>query len=120
MVAMSARMKADRGARGVARAIYQRLAESSNDRAVKEMVAKHLMRIDWLEDRDVIQASINNYKTKSGRCPSTWRDVAPVFRATRLRIDATTVTPLDPSGLPYRLINGGCKVDLDEHSTVPR
>jgi len=120
MAAMSARMKADRGARDVAREIYHRLSESSNDKTVKEMVAKHLMRLDWLDDRDVIQASIKNYHSRFGHCPSAWSDLVASLHGTRIRIDETNGWPVDPSVMPYRLINGGCDIDLDEHSTVPR
>src|SRR5207247_259358 len=84
MAAMSARMKADRGARDVPREIYRRLSESSNDKTVKEMVAKHLMRLDWLDDRDVIQASIKDYQSRFGHCPSSWRDLVLSLRDTRI------------------------------------
>jgi tetratricopeptide (TPR) repeat protein len=120
MSALSARMKADGGSRDAGREMYQRLSEASNDDAVKEMVAHQIMRLDWLDDRDVIGKLIGDYRAQTGRCPQTWRDLANRFRGTRLRIDPAGGALLDPSGVPYRLIDGGCDVDLDAKSKVPR
>ena len=120
MMAMAGRMKADRGSRDSAREIYRHLYESSNDRAVKDMVTYHLMRLDWLEDREAIRRVLNAYRERSGRCPASWRDIANQLRESHRRVDAATGSPVDPSGVQYRLINGGCDVDLDERSQVPR
>lgn len=138
MTAMSARLKAeDAGSRDAAREIYMRLAESSDDKAVKEMVAAHLVRLDWLEDRDNLRHLIKWATTKNvfnpdrerERCPSSWpqlwRIIATGFtqedlRLLRLRIDSSTGAPLDPTGTPYRLVKDGCDVELDPSSKVPR
>jgi tetratricopeptide (TPR) repeat protein len=122
MAAMSARMKAEGGSRDAAREMYHHLYEASDDKAVRQMVLHHMMRLDWLDDREVIKHAINDYESHSrdGRCPSSWRELADYFRGTRLRIDVESGAPLDPSGVPYRLIKGGCDVDLDERSSVPR
>jgi tetratricopeptide (TPR) repeat protein len=120
VAAMAARMKADRGSRDAAREMYQHLAESSGDNAVKEMVAYQLMRLDWLDDRDLIRKLISDFREQTGRCPQSWRELADRFGGTRLRIDLNTGSPVDTSQLPYHLTNGGCDVDLDRQSKVPR
>ena len=104
MSAMAARMKADGGSRAAAREMYVHLGETSGDKTIKDMVAHNLMRLDWLDDRDVIRQLLNDYRNRSGRCPSSWQQLAGFSRGTRLRIDAAVGTPLDPSGMPYRLI----------------
>ncbi len=119
MSALSARMKAEGGSRDAAREMYRHLYEGSNDEAVKEMVTKQIMRLDSLDDRDVIRRALADYRGQSGRCASSWRDIAGALRTARFRIDATTGGPLDPSNKPYSLIKGGCDVDLDENSPVP-
>jgi tetratricopeptide (TPR) repeat protein len=131
MTAMSARLKADAGSRDAAREMYQRLYETSDDTTVKEMVVAQLMRLDWLEDRDNLRHLLQWAKSKNtlnpDRCPSSWpelwRIIATGFSAAdlqskRLRIDASTGAPLDPSGAPYRLIVDRCDVDLGEGSKV--
>jgi tetratricopeptide (TPR) repeat protein len=120
MAALSARMKAEGGSRDAAREMYLHLYEASNDEAVKEMVTKQIMRLDSLDERDVIRRVLADYRAQSGRCASSWRDVAAALRTARLKIDSTTGAPLDPSKIPYRLIKDGCDVDLIEDSNVPK
>jgi tetratricopeptide (TPR) repeat protein len=118
MTAMSARLKADAGSRNAAREMYQRLFETSRDKTVKDMVTAHLMRLDWLDDRDVIRPALSEFRSRSGRCPMSWLEVAPLLRGTNLRLDSSSGAPLDPSGAAYRLVNNGCDVDLGKGSTV--
>ena len=118
LLAMSARMKAEGGANQAAREMYTHLIEASDDPTVGEMVAKQLMRLDSMEERDKIRQILTDYATRTGRCATTWREISPALRAAGLRVDAAGL-PLDPKSVPYRLIKNGCDVDLDEHSEVP-
>lgn len=118
MLAMSARMKAEGGASAAAREMYIHLAEASDDPTVKEMVAKQLMRLDSVEERERIRQALSDYAARSGRCVSSWREVSLALRAAGLRVNAAGA-PLDPKNIPYQLIKNGCDVDLDEHSEVP-
>ena len=118
MAAMSARLKADAGSRDAAREIYRRLYETSDDKNVKEMVVAHLMRLDSLEDREVITRAINEFRTSNSRCPTSWHDLVPFIRGTTLRIDPSNGAPVDPSGVAYRLTNDGCAVNLGEGSMI--
>jgi tetratricopeptide (TPR) repeat protein len=120
VAAMAARMKADGGSPDAAREMYQHLYESSGDPSVKQMVEHQLARLDWLADRDKIKERLAEYRKRNGRCPAVWHDVREALRAVPLPIDSTTAAPLDPSGVPYRLIDSGCDVDLDPNSKVPR
>jgi tetratricopeptide (TPR) repeat protein len=120
MTAMSARLKADAGSRDAAREMYQRLYETSDDKTVKEMVVAHLMRLDSEDDREVITRALDEFRMRFGRCPTSWRELAPLVGGGRLRIDPASATPVDPSGVPYRLTNDGCGVDLGEGSKVAR
>lgn len=120
MAAMSARLKADAGSRDAAREMYQRLYETSDDKTVKEMVVAQLMRLDWLDDRDVITRALGEFRTRFGRCPTAWREVVPFFRGTSLRINTADGAPVDPSGVAYLLTKDGCGVDLGEGSKVAR
>lgn len=119
VAAMAARMKAEGGSPDAAREMYQRLSESSGDASVKQMVEHQLARLDWLDDRDKIKEGLTEYRKRNGRCPAAWQDVTEILRSAPMHIDSTGA-PLDPSGIPYRLIDGGCDVDLDPNSKVPR
>jgi tetratricopeptide (TPR) repeat protein len=122
VTAMAARMKAEGGSPEAAREMYQHLYEASGDVSVKEMVQHQLMRLDWLDDREQIQQALKNYQATNPnrQCATSWRAVFAESANARLRFDPSTRAPLDPSGVPYRLMNGGCDVDLDPNSTVPR
>jgi tetratricopeptide (TPR) repeat protein len=119
MMAMSARMKAEGGASQAARETYTHLAESSEDPTVKQMVKVQLLRLDSLEDRDRIRRVLADYTNRSGHCVTSWKEISGTLRTAGLQIDASG-SPLDPTNVPYRLIKGGCDVDLDERSELPR
>ena len=118
MEAMKAKMLAEGGSRATAREIYLHMYQEAGDEQVKEMARRHLMRLDSLDERDGLRKILAAYQSRSGRCPASWREVVPVFRALRLRVDAAGA-PLDPSGTPYVLDNTKCEVELDPKSDVP-
>jgi tetratricopeptide (TPR) repeat protein len=119
MAAISARMKAEGGSTDAARQMYRHLGEASSDPAVKDMVAKQIMRLDSLEDRVLIGKVLQEYATANNHCPTSWREVASVLRARGFLLDGAGA-PVDPSGIAYRLTEKGCEVDLDENSSVPK
>lgn len=118
MEALSARMLAEGGSRQLAREMYTRMMDEASDDQVKEMAARRLLQLASFDERDVIRRALSDYASRAGHCAATWKDVAPVLRAARLRVN-TSGAPLDPSNMPYLLINNGCDVDLDTHSKVP-
>jgi hypothetical protein len=124
MKQMSARMAAEGGSHAMAREIYLRLYEETDDPKVKDVLARRLMQVDSFEERDAIRAAFRNFQQRmDGRCPNTWRELSTELRAVRLtngkplRLDAAGV-PLDPADTPYVLKNN-CEVDLDTQSRVP-
>ena len=119
MLAMSARMKAEGGASQAAREMYVHLYEASDDLNVKGMVEKQLMRLDSLDERAKIRVVLSDYAKSTGHCAASWKEVAAALRAMRVRLDASGA-PMDPSNTAYRLITGGCEVDVDDNSPVPR
>ena len=118
MLAMSARMKAEGGASQAAREMYAHLYEASDNLNVKRMVEKQLMRLDSLDERAKIRQVLSDYAKSTGHCAASWKEVAVALRAAHVRLDASGA-PTDPANTPYRLITGGCDVDLDDKSPVP-
>ena len=119
MAALAARMRAEGGSRDAAREMYRHLYESSDDTAVKEMVEKQVMRLDYLDQRDEIRKLLEARKTADGRCASSWRDVSSQLRGLGMTLDPKTGAPLDPSSTPYELIKNGCDVGLSINTKVP-
>ena len=118
MEAMKAKMAADGGSRSTAREIYTRMYEQSADEKVRDMARKHLLQLDSLDQRDGLRKLFAAYQARTGKCPNSWKEVEPVFRAMRIAVDGSGA-PLDPSGVPYVLRAGACEVDLDAKSEIP-
>ncbi|HEY5885816.1 MAG TPA: hypothetical protein VIT88_14090 [Pyrinomonadaceae bacterium] len=117
MQAMNARMAAEGGSRDVAREIYGQMYQEAGDPKVKEMARLRLLQLQSMDQRDVIRKLLEIYKSRVGRCPNTWQDMAPLLRASRLPI--ADGGPIDPGGTPYRLITDTCAVDLGPSSIIP-
>ena len=118
MEAMRAKMAADGGSRSTAREIYTRMYEQSTDEKVRDMARKRLLQLDSLDQRDAMRKLFAAYQSRKGRCPNSWKEIEPVFRALRIAVDSSGA-PLDPGGMPYVLRAGACEVDLNEKSEIP-
>lgn len=118
MEAMSARMAAEGGSRGVAREIYTRMYEQAADEKVKDMARRRLMQLEFFDQRDVLLPVLSAFRERSGRCPSNWREIDAALRGLRWQRDANGA-PLDPSGFPYVLNTKKCDIALDPNSEVP-
>ena len=119
MAAMGARMKGEGGSREAAREMYRHLSETTTEQAIKAMVSNQLIRLDSLDERDTIRSILNDFKNRSGRCASSWREVLQPLRAARFKLELNTAAPIDASGVPYELIKNGCDVGLNVNTKVP-
>jgi tetratricopeptide (TPR) repeat protein len=118
MEAMKAKMLADGGSRATAREIYTRMYEQSAEDQVRKMAHVRLTQLDSLDQRDGLRKLLTAYEVRTGKCPSSWKELDPFLRALRIPVDATSA-PLDPTGVPYVLRSGTCEVDLDPKSEIP-
>jgi tetratricopeptide (TPR) repeat protein len=119
MSVMAAQMSEHGGSRQVAREMYLRTYQESTDEQVKALATSRLAQLDSLDERERIGRALADFRTRAGRCPANWREVAPLLRAARLRLDPTGA-PLDPSDVPYVLDAAACDAKLDERSRVPK
>jgi len=117
MEAMKAKMAADGGSRATAREIYTRMYEGSADEKVRDMARRRLLQLDSLDQRESLGKFFAAYKARTGKCPSSWKEIEPVFRTLRVAV-AASGAPLDPSGTPYVLRAGACEVELDPKSEI--
>jgi tetratricopeptide (TPR) repeat protein len=125
MKMMSARMRSDGGSRDVAREIYLRMSEESDDKRVKDNAAIRLLEIDSSDERDAIRAALQNFKAKNGRCANNWQEIFPLLLGVKLssgrdfRADKSNDL-IDPTGAPYVLDKQNCDVKLDfEKTKIP-
>lgn len=118
MKAMTARMSSEGGSRNTAREIYQQLYEDASDDKIKGMANKRLQQLNALDEQDALRRLLAAYKSRTGRCPESWRSVEPLLRALKVSVDASGA-PMDPTGIPYRLPPGKCDVSFGATSEVP-
>jgi Flp pilus assembly protein TadD len=118
MQAMKARMAAEGGSRSTAREIYTHMYEQSEDDKVRDMARLRLMQLNSFDEQDAIRKILVAYKTRTGHCAQSWREITPMLHAIRMAVDASGA-PLDPARTPYILLSNECDVELDQHSEVP-
>lgn len=124
MEQMSARMEAEGGSRAMAREMYERMMNQTEDKQVKELAAQRLRQVMSFEERDAIRLVLTDFKERNGRCVANWGEVRQQLLAVRLpdgsplRLDSSDV-PLDPSKTAYVLVKNNCDVDLAVQSLVP-
>ena len=128
MLMMAAKMKSEGGSRQTARAIYQQMADEAEDDQTKENARLRLLQLDSLDEQDAIRQVLQNFQAKAGRCVNDWREVFPFIQKVRLpngkdlRIDSKSLSPVDPSDVPYILNreNGKCDVHINfAESKIP-
>jgi Flp pilus assembly protein TadD len=119
MNAMAAQMAAQGGSRATAREIYRRMYEQTDDAQMRTLALRRLLQLQSWDERDALRRVLAAYRTRMGRCPANWREVAPVLRAANAPLDMSGA-PLDPSGVPYVLAGDGCDVELSEQTQILR
>jgi len=118
MQVMKGKMANEGGSRELAREIYSRMYQEAEAGEVKEMARKRLLQLESFDQRDVLRKVLTTYQSKAGRCPSSWKELEPVFSALRVPLDPAGA-PLDPAGTGYVLLTDKCDVDLNPKSEVP-
>ncbi|MFN2599400.1 MAG: tetratricopeptide repeat protein [Pyrinomonadaceae bacterium] len=120
LAVLAAQMSAKGGSRDTARAIYEAMLRSSDDEHTRQLAASRLAQLQSLDETDALRRLLAAFRERAGgRCPASWRELAPVLRAARFRQDSTGA-PLDPSDAPYQLLADECDVQLGEKSQVLR
>jgi tetratricopeptide (TPR) repeat protein len=120
MKVMQASMQARGESPQLAREIYARMLQESDDAQVRAFAEYRLAQLDSLDERALITRILKDYNARNaGRCPASWRELNADVRASGLRTDSTGA-PVDPTNFPYVLIQTGCSVDLHPESKIPR
>jgi hypothetical protein len=117
---MSAQMATKGGSRETARAIYQNMYQQTDDEQTKKLALSRLLQLQSLDEMDALRQNVlDPHRTRTGSCPQTWREVAPLLRAARFPLDSYGA-PLDPSGVPYVIKKDSCEAELGERSEILR
>lgn len=124
---MSANMQAQGGNREFALEVYRQMFETAEDEQTKSLAELRYMQIESFNERDAIRPVLQNFKVRTGNCINSWREINKELLAIKLNNKPLNFNqsffPLDPTGIPYLIINqdGKCDVDLDwKNSKIPR
>ena len=119
---MAARIKTEGSNRATAREMYQEMLEQAEDINIRNLAARRLFELDSLDERDIIQKNLADFKSKNNRCANNWVEIFPLLQQEKLpgnknfRVDAAG-NVVDPSGAAYILDKENCAVKLNTEKT---
>ena len=121
---MSARMKTEGGSRDIAREMYKQIVAEAEDERSRENASLRLLQIDSLDELDVINPALAEFREANSRCPASWSELLPTLQrklpgAKQLRIDRSN-NIVDPSGVPYSINRENCTAELGAQTKIPR
>ena len=110
MKAMAAAMAQHAGEPAIAMALWRALYETTQDNSIRETALKYIASLQADQEMAQLEHSNELYRQKTGRLPTTWKDL----------IDAGLLrqSPRDPTGNPYRLMPDGT-VSAQENKQMP-
>jgi tetratricopeptide (TPR) repeat protein len=122
---MSAKMQAEGGSRKTAREIYLQMHDSAQDAQTRELAIKRLQQLESLDERDAIRPILAEFQNQTNRCPTNWREVLSALKIVRFANGKTLRfapdnSPLDPSDVPYLLVQKDGKCDVDLNSQISK
>jgi hypothetical protein len=92
--------------------------EQSSDPQVREMAKNQVLRLDAVDQMDILRKILATFQTRNARCITSWKELQVEFRTLRIPVDPTGA-PLDPSRTPY-VLGANCNVQLSPQSEVPK
>jgi tetratricopeptide (TPR) repeat protein len=111
-------MKIEGGSREIAYAIYTNYL-NSEDENVRNQANIRLKQLRSLDEMDIINEVLAQYRKATGTCPTDLRPLASVLRAKKLNVNDDRL-PLDPDGFNYDVNTETCRAKLQGGSTIPR
>ena len=122
---MAGMMETRGGGRDSARAIYSDMYKNASDSWTQHIAELRLQWLDSLDEREVLNTALAEFKTKNGRCADTYVEIVPILRTTQhpagvdLRIDRAGEI-VDPSGTPYIIDQNKCVSSVSPDSKLPK
>lgn len=117
---MGANMKLSGGSRQMAREIYVRSLENSDEQS-KKFTMLRLAQIDSLDERDAIRQFLADYSRQKGKCAENWNEIFGGLRSVKVNGNNLNFNenrqPVDPTGAAYILVPAKCDVWLDRDKT---
>jgi tetratricopeptide (TPR) repeat protein len=120
---MAGMMRSEGGSRDTGRIIYEQMVKDLDDPDMRRVVELRLNWLDSLDERDLLNSALANFKEKNGRCARSWGELTPTLNATPSKIDLHVDRNgqiVDPTGIPYDLDATACHANLNRSSLIPK
>lgn len=122
MKMMAASMRTEGGSRATARQIFGQMLDGSDDPMVRLTATRRLKELDSLDEREVIDKALAEFREKNGRCANGFGEILPMLMQVRLpetrefRVDNANRL-VDPTDAPYLLDKENCRSKIDPART---
>ncbi len=115
---MAAAMKNKGGSRNTARLMYQQIFDDAQDEQSRRNAELRLMQLAALDELDVINSIVRSFQEKSGRCPTSLKEILAQLSAKSppggIEFHMNAAPELtDPTGVPYLLNQNTCGAVID-------
>jgi tetratricopeptide (TPR) repeat protein len=122
---MAASMRRQGGSRDTARTMYTNIRDEAGDPQTRRNAELRLIQLDALDDIDLINQTLSEFKNQNGRCANRIAEIFPMLRSRKLSsghdLMITSNNEIaDPTGVPYDFDRGGCRVGVSESSNIPK
>jgi tetratricopeptide (TPR) repeat protein len=112
-------MRIKGGSRDIARSIYERYYNESDDPMIRSQAVERLKQLRALDEIDAINSLLSYLREQNGECPASLRSLAPRLQAIGIRLDEAML-PVDPAGVPYDFDKSACAASLSKSSPLPK
>lgn len=109
---LAAQLAAEGGERAASRAMWQAMAQQSEEGPIRDNARVNLRLLSALDGRDFIQDRVERFTAKLGHKPASLGDL--------IKEHVLPVIPLDPSGVPYEYDPATGRVHVGRESTLYR
>jgi tetratricopeptide (TPR) repeat protein len=106
---LAATTLAEGGDRPSSRFLWTQLLQNSDVEWVRQNAVTRLQQLDAMDNVDELNRLVGLFTAREHRPPREWRE---------LEREGVRSTPIDPTGVPYRLDPATGKVDIERHSRL--
>ncbi len=103
MAPLAAVTLAQGGDRNASRQLWRHIAQTEADEWFRNEAVRRLAQLDALDGLDALNRVLAAFESRTGRAAADWGEA--------VRAGLMRGAPLDPTGLPYRIVNGRAALD---------
>ena len=121
MKMMAASMTNEGGSRETSRSMYRQMLAEAQDAQTKSTAEFRLRELDSLDQLDLLNANLESFKEKNGRCVRSWNELINFMQASNLpqkdilRFDSSN-TPVSPNGTLFTLNSQDCTAKINPNA----